>query len=389
MQTNFKKITCPKCKNDISLDEAFTRQFEEIANKQLAEGQKTLEKGNQVILAKKEEDLKKQLQKQLTQELEGEKKLLEKQLKEKEAKLQKANENEIVLRKEKNKLEEDKKDFKIDKQRQLDEERKSIMQEASKKATEEQHYIIAQLKKQLTDATKVKDELARKLEQGSQQSQGEVLELELEELLKAEFKYDDISPVPKGVNGADVVQTVKTKSGIECGKIIWESKKTKSWTEGWIQKLKDDQRAIKADLAVIVSSVLPKGGEGMSERDGVYICDIKLAVSIATLLRQSLIEVSRIKNMSVGKNEKMEILFSYLTGTGFTQRIKAIREAFLSMEDSLKKERIAYEKNWLERERQIQKVIKNTAGIYIDLNGIVQLQKIEFLELPGQSDREN
>jgi hypothetical protein len=379
MKNDTKNAICPECGKLISVDAALTNKIEVELNK-------ALEGKNQVILAKKEEELKKQLQKELLQSSKSEMKLLEQQLKEKDAKLLKANENEIVLRKEKNKLEEAKKDFKIDKQRQLDEERKGIFQEASKKATEEQHYVIAQLKKQLSDATKVKDELARKLEQGSQQSQGEVLELELEELLRSEFKYDDISPVPKGVNGADIIQTVKTKAGVECGKIIWESKKTKSWTEGWIQKLKDDQRAVKADLAVIVSSVLPRGIEGMSEKDGVYVCDIKLAVPIATLLRHSLEAVSRIKTLSVGKNEKMEVLFSYLTGTGFTQRIKAIREAFLCMEDSLKKERIVYEKNWLEREKQIQKVIKNTAGIYTDLNGVVQLQKIEFLELPESSE---
>ena len=144
----------------------------------------------------------------------------------------------------------------------------------------------------------------RKLEQGSQQTQGEVLELALEELLKAEFPHDEIVPVPKGVSGADIIQKVKDRSSRECGQIVWESKKTKAWSEGWIQKLKDDQRAIKADLAVIVSVVLPEGVKGFVFRDDVWICDIKLAVALATALRINLESLTREKAMSVGKNEK-------------------------------------------------------------------------------------
>lgn len=386
MKNEIKNITCPNCKKSISIDEVLTSQIEAKLNKEFKEKEidikNTLKKENEVILAKKEDELKKQLLKQLSQESDGEKKLLEKQLQEKDIKLQKANENELSLRKEKNKLEEDKKDFKIEKQRQLDAERKSIMQEASKKATEEQHYVIAQLKKQLSDATKVKDELARKLEQGSQQSQGEVLELELEDMLRAEFIYDDISPVPKGINGADVIQTVKTKNGIECGKIIWESKKTKSWTQGWIQKLKDDQRSIKAEIAVIVSSVLPEGVEGGACRDGVWVCNIKSAISIATALRYALETVSGAKRMLAGKNDNKEILYNYLTGTGFAQKIQTIAETFMSMGGDLVKERNVQEKIWAEREKQINKIKTNIIGIVVDLNETVPLQKIDSLELP-------
>ena len=316
---------------------------------------------------------------------ESEKKLLEEQLAEKEAKLQEANKNELELRKEKQKLKNEKDAFELEKTRQLDEERKKIEEEASRKATEAQQSKIDQMAKQISDATKTNEELKRKLEQGSQQTQGEVQEIKLEELLKAEFIHDNISPVPKGVNGADVIQTVRTRTGIECGKIIWESKKTKAWSEGWIQKLKDDQRLIKADIAVIVSSALPEGAADISLRDGVWVCNIKLALSIATALRQTLEAVSREKAMSVGKNEKMEILYAYLTGTEFKQRIEVIVETFSSMKSSLDKEKIYFEKSWAEKEKQIQKVIKNTVGIYGDMGGIVQLQKIESLELPEPS----
>jgi len=310
-----------------------------------------------------------------------EKKILEDQLTEKESKLREANEKELVLRKEKNKLKEDKQNFELEKQRQLDEGRKKIIEEASKKATEEQQYVIAQLKKQLTDATKAKDDLARKLEQGSQQTQGEVLELELEEILKAEFPYDEILPVPKGVSGADIIQKVFDRSSRLCGQIVWESKKTKAWSEGWIQKLKDDQRTIKADLAVIISTVLPEDVRGFGFREGVWICDIKLAIALATALRINLESVTREKAMSVGKNKKMEILYTYLTGVEFKQRVEAIVEAFSSMDDGIKKERMAYEKIWSEREKQIKKAMNNTIGMYGDMSGLVALPQIKRLEL--------
>ncbi|MBU2233949.1 DUF2130 domain-containing protein [Patescibacteria group bacterium] len=323
----------------------------------------------------------------LQQQMKDEKKLLEEQLAEKEAKLKEASEKELEVRREKNKLEEEKRNFELEKQRQLDEERKKIFEEAGKKATEEQQYVIAQLKKQLTDATKAKDELARKLEQGSQQTQGEVLELELEEILKTEFPQDEILPVPKGVKGADVIHKIIDRSGRLCGQIIWESKKTKGWSESWIQKLKDNQRAIKADLAVIVSAVLPEGVKGFVFRDGVWICDIKLISALAMALRLNLESVAREKTMSVGKNEKMEILYIYLTGVEFRQRVEAIVEAFSSMDDGLKKERMAYEKLWAEREKQIRKVMNNTIGMYGDLSGLVTLPQIKILEL-GEGEKD-
>ncbi len=289
------------------------------------------------------------------------------------------------MRREKIQLEEDKRSFELEKIRQMEEAKRPIVEEATKKASDEQQYIIAQLKKQMTDATKAKDDLARKLEQGSQQAQGEVLEMALEELLKSEFPHDEIVPVPKGVSGADITRKVKDRSGRECGQIVWESKKTKAWSEGWIQKLKDNQRAIKADLAVIVSAVLPEDVKGFVFRDGVWICDIKLAVALATALRINLEYLTREKAMSGGKNEKMEVLYAYLTGVEFKQRVEAIVEAFSNMDEGLKKERMAYEKIWAERENQIKKVLTNTVGMYGDLSGLVTLPQIKTLEL-GDGD---
>ena len=410
MTTNEQKIQCPKCGESISIDDVLTRQIEEKIKKDFEATQKIREQE----FAQKSEELKKQaaeiaesknnvesmvaekvawqlsaaklkLFKEARAEAEKEQDaktaLLEEQLKNKDEKLTQATKNEVELRKEKIKLEEDKQSFELEKMRQMEEAKRAIVEEATKKAAEEQQYVIAQLKKQLTDATKAKDDLARKLEQGSQQTQGEVLELALEELLKVEFPHDEIVPVPKGVSGADIIQKVKDRSGRECGQIVWESKKTKAWSEGWIQKLKDDQRAIKADVAVIVSVVLPEDVKGFVFRDGVWICDIKLAVALATALRINLESLTREKAMSVGKNEKMEVLYSYLTGVEFKQRVEAIVEAFTSMDEGLRKERMAYEKIWSEREKQIKKVITNTVGMYGDLSGLVTLPQIKTLEL--------
>lgn len=362
MSVTNQTIKCPACGHLILLSEVMAHQYdEEIKKAKLELWPKALE------AAKKEQELSNQ---SLVQELQ-----------EKQLALKKAQELELTLRREKNKLAEDKANFELEKQRQLDADRLKIQQEATKKADEAQQYKLAQLEKKLSDALKANEEQKRKLEQGSQQTQGEVVELELEELLKTTFIYDQILPVPKGVSGADIVQKVHDKGGRVCGQIIWEIKKTKLWTEGWITKLKDDQRTIKADLAVIVSSALPDGVSGFALRDGVWVCELRLATALAGALRLQLESISREKSLSVGKNERLEVLYAYLTGVEFKQRVEAIVEAFSSMQQDLNKERLAYQNIWAKREAQIQRVINNTVGMYGDLSGLVSLPQIKLLEL--------
>ena len=419
MTNTEQKIKCPKCGESISIDAVLTHQIEEkirqdYENTQKDKEEKLIEKENElkkqvleIEKSKKEVDLiiakqvaskvneeKLKLYKEAKTEAEKEQGaktvLLEEQLKSKEEKLAQATKNEIELRKEKIKLDEEKQAFELEKMRQLEEAKKTIAEEATKKATEEQQYVIAQLKKQLTDATKAKDDLARKLEQGSQQTQGEVLELELEEILKTEFPQDDIVPVPKGVRGADVIHKIIDRSGRLCGQIIWESKKTKAWSEGWIQKLKDDQRAIKADLAVIVSIVLPTDMKGFALRDGVFVCDVKLAVNLASLLRYDLLKVSEANRALTGKDEKKDVVYAYVNSVDFKQRIQTIAEAFIEMKNDIDKEKRSYQAIWAKREKQVQRVIDNTFGIYGDLKGLTggTLQEIKLLEL-GESEKEN
>lgn len=420
MDNTEQKIKCPKCGESISIDDVLTHQIEEKIKKDF----ETKQKVKEAELEQKEADLKKQadalatskkeidsvVAKQVSDKMseerlklykdaktEAEKEqsaktaLLEEQLKNKEEKLAQATKNEIELRKEKIKLDEEKQAFELEKMRQLEEAKKTIVEEANKKATEEQQYVVAQLKKQLTDATRAKDDLARKLEQGSQQTQGEVLELELEEILKAEFPQDEILPVPKGVKGADVIHKILDRSGRLCGQIIWESKKTKAWSEGWIQKLKDDQLAIKADLAVIVSIVLPTDVKGFSLRDGVFVCDIKLAINLASLLRYDLLKVSEANRALTGKDEKRDVVYAYVNSVDFKQRIQAIAEAFIEMKNDIDKEKRSYQAIWAKREKQVQRVIDNTFGIYGDLKGLTggTMQEIKLLELGEGENEEN
>jgi hypothetical protein len=418
MDNTKQKIKCPKCGESISIDDVLTHQIEEEIKKdfelsqkakeeelaqrtrdldkqadKLAESKKEIDSvvAKQVLNKMNEEKLKlyREAKIEVEKEQEAKTSLLEEQLKNKEERLEQATKNEIELRKEKIKLEDDKQAFELEKMRQLEEAKKVIIEEANKKATDEQQYAIAQLKKQLTDAIKAKDDLARKLEQGSEQTQGEVLELELEEILKTEFPQDEIIPVPKGIKGADVIHKILDRSGRLCGQIVWESKKTKAWSEGWIQKLKDDQRHIKADIAVIVSIALPDEVKGFALKDGVFVCDIKLAINLASLLRYDLLKVAEANRALTGKDEKKDVVYAYVNSTEFKQRIQAIAEAFIEMKNDIDKEKRSYQAIWAKREKQVQRVIDNTFGIYGDLKGLTggTIQEIKMLEL-GENKKE-
>lgn len=410
-------IKCPNCQSEISIDDVLTHQIEDkikskyesdnkIKQEELDQTKRDLEEQKKKIddartnvkqfidqgVAKALEIEKSKLKTEVKDEIEKEKadeiKMLSEKLEENTKKLDEARRNELDLRKEKIQLEDDKKNFELEKQRQLDEERKQIAEEAGKKASEEQQYKLAELSKQLNDAMKVNDELKRKLQQGSQQTQGEVLELELEELLKREFPRDEIIPVGKGENGADITHKVFDNYGHLCGTIVWESKHTKNWTEGWIVKLKGDQRNLKAEIAAIVSTVLPKDIKSVGQKEGIWITDFNSVIGLALALRTNLIQLTTLKLASVGKNEKMEVLFSYLTGAGFNQRVEAIVEAFKCLRTDLQKEKDAYTKIWAKRETQINKVLESTIGMYGDLEGLTgqALPKIEILELQDGKD---
>jgi len=256
----------------------------------------------------------------------------------------------------------------------------------SNELEEKNRLILAEKDKQLKDMRNQIDVLKRKAEVSSQQLKGEVLELELEDLLKNAFPFDEIKPITKGMKGADVIQVVKTQYGKICGKILWETKRTKSWSDSWIQKLKDDQRSEKADIAVIVSEVLPKGLSIFREIKGVWVSEISSSISLGVALRVVLIRVAREREFHKGKKEKMELIYSYLTGPEFRNRVEAIIEGFVAMKTELEGEKRAMEKIWSRRAKQIEKVIYNLSGMHGDLEGIAgkALPVIKVLELPSK-----
>jgi len=288
----------------------------------------------------------------------------------------------------------------IRKQRALDEEKREleltvekrvqvglteVRTQAKKEAEEEQKLKVLEKEQTITAMQKQIEDLKRRAEQGSQQLQGEVQELELENLLRTKFPFDAIEPVPKGEFGGDVLHRVRTPNGQASGTILWEFKRTKNWSDGWLVKLRDDQRTAKAEIAVIVSQILPKGVETFELMDGVWVTHPRAALPVAAILRQTLLELAMSRQSSEGQQTKTEMVYQYLTGPRFRQRVEAIVEAFSTMQEDLDKERKAIMKQWAKREEQIERVMGATVGMYGDLQGIAgkSLQEIEGLEFPS------
>ena len=286
----------------------------------------------------------------------------------------------------------------IKKQRELDDARRELELTVEKRVQDGLTEVRTQAKKEAEDEQKLKvmekeqtiaamqkqiEDLKRRAEQGSQQLQGEVQELEIENLLRTKFPFDAIEPVPKGEFGGDVLHRVVGAGGQSGGTILWEFKRTKNWSDAWLAKLRDDQRTAKAEVAVIVSQSLPKGVETFEMVEGVWVTHPRAALPVAMILRQSLLELALARQSSEGQQTKTEMVYQYLTGPRFRQRVEAIVEAFSTMQEDLDKERKAIMKQWAKREEQIERVMGATVGMYGDLQGIAgkSLQEIEGLEL--------
>ena len=284
------------------------------------------------------------------------------------------------------------------KQRELDDARRELDLSVEKKVQESLVAVRDKAKAEAEETLKAKvlekeaqisgmqrqiEDLRRKAEQGSQQLQGEALELELEALLRGRFPRDLIEPVPKGEFGGDVLHRVSGVSGQTCGTILWESKRTKAWSDGWLPKLRDDQRSAKAEIALIVSSVLPKGVEAFDLIDGVWVAETRFAIPLAIALRQSLIDIGSSRQAQEGQQTKMELVYQYLTGPRFRHRIDAIVEKFTDMQSDLDRERKMMMRMWAKREEQLKGVLDSTAGLYGDLQGIAgrAMADIESLDV--------
>jgi len=306
-------------------------------------------------------------------------------LKVRDVKLAEAQKAQVELIKKQRELGDAKRELELTVEKRVQEGLDATRQQAKKEAEDEQKLKVMEKEQTIAAMQKQIEELKRRAEQGSQQLQGEVQELELENLLRSKFPFDAIEPVPKGEYGGDVLHRVVGAGGQPGGSILWEFKRTKNWSDAWLAKLRDDQRTAKAEIAVIVSQVLPKGVETFEMVEGVWVTHPRAALPVAMILRQSLLELALARQVTEGQQTKTEMVYQYLTGPRFRQRVEAIVEAFSTMQEDLDKERKAIMKQWAKREEQIMRVMGATVGMYGDLQGIAgkSLQEIEGLELPA------
>lgn len=368
-------IVCPNCKQSIPLSQALSHQLKENYQHEL---NAALAKKETEITAKfserqnaREKELFEKAQKKVSDAFQLSLKNSEnesRELKEQNKALQnQLLELNVTLRK----IQTDNQSMRLEYQKKLLEGEEKLTREATKKVEEEYHLKLLEKEKKISDAMHLVEEYKRKLEQGSQQLQGEVLELELESKIKSAFAYDDIQPVAKGIRGGDIVQTVRNRNAKECGKIIWELKRTKAFSREWIVKLKDDQRRLGADVAVLISNVLPSGVDRFGLYENVWVGDYEAIVGLATAIRANLIEVSSVKSSQVNKDEKLALLHNYIESVEFKHKVEGIVEAFTTMQSELEKEKNWFAKKWGRQEQAIRKALDQTHGMHGQLQGIM------------------
>jgi hypothetical protein len=324
-----------------------------------------------------EAGIQQELRKSITADFEHKLTLLQQNARDNEEKLKMARQKEMEYLQKEEALKVKEEEIELQAKRAMQKERERLAEEIRKmeaQKTEAREYEyqlkLKELEKQLDDQRKLAEEMKRKAEQGSMQLQGEAQELLMEEILKDHFPFDTIGEVGKGVEGADCIQVVRNHVGNDCGKIIFESKRTKAFNNGWIEKLKADMRNKQADVAILVTQAYPKEMTCFGEKDGVWICSFSEVLALTNALRHTIIRIAETKKAEENKGEKMQMLYGYLTGIEFRQQIETIVEGFLSMKNSISKERIQMEKIWKEREKQLERVLLSTSGMYGSIKGI-------------------
>lgn len=360
------------------------RELDSYKEQQEAELQRCLNEQKLKLRESLEKDVAQRLQSKYALEQQD----LRSQLLEEKKRASEAQAKELELRKMQRELEERQNSLKLELQRQLDEERSKIAEQTMKVAQAEAAHVIEQQRLKMFELQKALDEARIKSLQGSQQTQGEALELRLEEELSKLFPQDDFEPVPKGVRGADLIQRVRSASGKLAGTIVWEFKQTKTWTDDWIYKLKEDQRELSAELAAIVSSALPRGLNHLGSIDNIWITQPHLAKCLAHSLREQILQVHQARLTNLIPEDQKENVFRYLTGTKFRQSIEGQIETVSSLLEDLHKEKRAFIKNWANRETQLNQLLNFKAALYGDLQGILgkSLPAISHLEMEGSDD---
>ncbi|WP_415406666.1 DUF2130 domain-containing protein [Sulfurovum sp. CS9] len=432
-------IKCPNCGTEIDIDEIFYHQIEEkYKQKNLAEQKKlrdeveskrkeykqafddlkAKELSMQEQKEKFDEELKRatkeqlklerqklhdELKKELVEEQSESLSLLQKELEEKSKQVQELNASKAMIEKLKREKDEVSSAAKVEAQKALSEELRLEKEKLVKQAHEDKELLIKQVLEANELKLKAKDEqitqmkrdiesAKRKAEQGSMQIQGEALELAIESWLSTQFPFDTVDEVKKGAFGADCVQTIHTRELQNCGVICYESKNTKSWSDGWITKLKQDMLKVNADLGVLVTSVLPNGMERMGFVDGIWVCSLDEFKGSVSLLRESLIRVHKTVQREENKSDKMTLLYNYMTGNEFSMQMKAIVDGFMKMQEELEKEKRSLMASWKRREKTIDGVLMNTTEMYGALQGIAgssAIVHIDALELPEEIEGED
>lgn len=392
-------IKCPNCGHQFEPNDAIRDEVEKELRSKIAEWQKkkTEEFQSKLDEEKKsiQRSLEENLRKSISNDYENQVRLLEQNNKEAQDKLRIARQKELEFLQLEQSLKNKEEELEITVQKKLQAERERLSDdirkiEEQKIAARENEFQLRmkEMEKQLEDQKRLAEEMRRKAETGSSQLSGEVQELALEEMLRVAFPFDTVMEVKKGVEGADCMLVVHNSQGIECGKIIFESKRTKAFSNNWVDKLKTDMRSKQADLAILVSQVYPKGMECFGEKDGIWIASFRECVGLTMALRNAIIRIAETKRSEENKGEKMQMLYNYLTGIEFRQQIEAIVEGFMAMKQSISRERIQMEKIWKEREKQLEKVLLSTSGLYGSIKGIAgaSIQNIPLLEGPEEEN---
>ena len=409
-----EKITCPNCGHIFDIEDVVARQIEErikedyakklneqldkmkkekekieLEKKQIAEEK---DKMDELVNKKLAEELQKK-EKRLTKELE-EKYLLQIQsLEDENEKRKKENlklqKRELELMKKEKELENKEEELKLKLEKEFLEKQKEITEKAVEKEREQMKLKEKEWEKRFEDQKKLMEQMKRKAEQGSMQMQGEILELAVEDLLKSLYPFDKIEEVKKGMKGADVIQRIFNRFQQESGKIVYEVKRTKSFNKDWLDKLKNDKLSAKADLAVLITQVLPDDIKDFGEKDGVWICDFKNLRSLSLVLRNMLIKIHSVKKTQENKGEKQEMLYRYFTSSEFVETIKRIVENLIKEKEVLEKEKRSLTKLWKEREKRIEMLQHNFADIFGSIQGITgdALPEPEIFKLPGNEDK--
>lgn len=389
-------IKCPKCNHIFPLEDAvsedykkelreqmiaYKRQKDDELNRKEHEWRQTQQKRETELKQTLEENIRRSI----TLDYENQLRLFEQASKENEEKLKQARQQQLEFLRKEQELKNKEAELELSVQRKLQEEREKLSAEIRKleeqriAARETEHQLqMREMQKQLEDQRKLIDEMKRKADQGSMQLQGEVQELALEEMLRQAFPFDMITEVGKGVRGADCIQTVRNNFGQECGRIIYESKRTNSFAIEWIEKLKADMRNLGAGIAVIVTRTMPRDMDCFGIKDGVWICNFSDVRALAGVLRDGVIRVFNTSKSNENTGDKMHLLYNYLISSEFAEQWKAIREGFVTMRNSIQKERDTMERLWSAREKQLEKVLKNAARIRGSIDGISGLESINL-----------